>query len=48
MLEKVYNTCLAYRLRKKDLLVEVEKAIPVVYEEVKLEGGYRADLVIEK
>ena len=47
MLEKVYSTCLAYRLRKKDLSVEVEKAIPVVYEEFKLECGYRADVVIE-
>jgi GxxExxY protein len=47
MLEKVYSTCLAYRLRKKNLYVENEKPIPVVYEEIKLECGYRADLVVE-
>ena len=48
MLENVYKTCLAYRLRKQGLFVEVEKPIPVVFEEVKMECGYRADLVIER
>jgi len=47
LLEKVYSTCLAYLLRKKGLYVETEKPIPVVYKEVKMECGYRADLVVE-
>lgn len=47
MLETVYKSCLAYRLRKSNFFIEVEKPIPVVFEEVRLECGYRADLVIE-
>lgn len=48
MLENVYKTCLAYRLRKRGLYVEMEKPVPVIFEEVKMDFGYRADLVIEK
>ena len=48
LLERVYSTCLAYRLRNCQLLVELEKPIPVIYKEVKLECGYRADLLVEK
>ena len=48
MLEKVYKTCLAYRLIKKGLFVETEKAIPVFFEEIRMDCGYRADIVIEK
>ncbi len=48
MLEKVYQTCLAYRLRQRELFMEEEKPIPVVFEEVKMDCGYRADLVIER
>ena len=47
LLERVYSTCLAYRLRSRGLLVETEKPIPVIYEDVKLECGYRADLVVQ-
>ena len=48
MLENVYKTCLAYRLRKRDLYVEMEKPVPVIFEEVKMDCGYRADLVVER
>ena len=48
MLENVYKTCLAYRLSKRQLQVETEKSIPAVFEEVKMECGYRADIVVEK
>ena len=48
MLENVYKTCLAYRLNKRGLLVEVERPVPVFFEEIKMECGYRADLVVEK
>ena len=47
MLESAYKACLAYELRKKGLKVEEEKSVPVVYEEVKLDCGYRIDLLIE-
>jgi GxxExxY protein len=48
MLENVYQTCLAYRLRKRDFYVETEKPVPVHFEEVKMECGYRADLYVEE
>jgi len=48
MLENVYKTCLAYKLRQKGLLVEIEKPVPVIFEEIKMECGYRADLVVEQ
>ena len=47
MLETVYKTCLAYRIRKRGLFVETEKSVPVRFEEIKMECGYRADLVVE-
>lgn len=48
MLENVYKTCLAYRLTKRGLFVETEKPVPVFFEEIKMECGYRADIVVEK
>jgi GxxExxY protein len=48
MLENVYKTCLAYRLRKRGLYVETETSVPVIFEEVKMDCGYRADLVVER
>ena len=48
MLEKVYKTCLAYRLAKRGLFVEIEKPVPVFFEEIKMECGYRADIVVER
>jgi GxxExxY protein len=47
MLEKVYQTCLAYRLRYRGLKVSEEVPVPVVFEDIKMECGYRADLVVE-
>jgi len=48
MLESAYRICLAYELRRKGLKVEEEKPVPVIYEEVKLECGYRMDLLVEE
>lgn len=48
LLDSVYQSCLYYELNKSGLLVEKEKALPVIYEEVKLDCGYRIDLLIEK
>lgn len=48
LLENAYLECLVYELKKLDLRVEKQKAIPLIYNEVKLEVGYRADLVVEE
>jgi GxxExxY protein len=47
LLEKAYEECLAYELRKRALYVEQQKGFPLTYEEVNLEVGYRADLLVE-
>ncbi len=46
LLESVYEAALAYELGKRGLHVERQKPLPVVYENVRLEEGFRADLVI--
>jgi GxxExxY protein len=47
LLESSYKECLFYELIKSDLIVEKEKPLPLVYEDVKLEIGYRIDLLVE-
>jgi len=47
LLDSVYKECLYYRLIKKELNVIKERAIPLIFEEIKMECGYRADLIIE-
>ena len=47
LLESAYQACLAYELRKKGFKIEVEKALPLIYEEVHLETGYRIDILVE-
>ncbi len=47
LLESVYKECLYYRLIKKELNVIKERAIPLIFEEIKMECGYRADLIVE-
>jgi GxxExxY protein len=47
LLESTYKECLFYELTKAGLRVEKEKALPLIYEEVKLECGYRIDLLVE-
>jgi GxxExxY protein len=48
LLESAYKECLYYKIQKAGLLVEKEKPIPLIFEEVKLDCGYRADLLIEQ
>jgi GxxExxY protein len=48
LLESAYKECLYYKLKKEGYLVEKEKAMPLVYEEVKLECGYRIDILVER
>jgi len=48
LLESAYEECLFYELQKSGLLIEKQKALPLVYEDVKLEAGYRVDLLVER
>ena len=48
LLESAYEECLYYELKKTELLVEKQKSLPLVYEEVKLDVGYRVDLFINR
>jgi GxxExxY protein len=47
LLEKAYQECLVYQLIQSGLKVEKEKAMPLVFQEVKLECGYRIDILVE-
>jgi GxxExxY protein len=47
LLESAYEECLSHELRLRNLKVEQQIGIPVVYKEVKLECGYRLDLLVE-
>ncbi|HAF30086.1 MAG TPA: GxxExxY protein [Bacteroidales bacterium] len=47
LLESSYQACLVYELKKKGMKVEVEKPLPLIYEEVKLDCGYRIDILVE-
>ncbi len=46
LLESVYEAALAYELGKRGLQAERQKPLPVIYENVRLEEGFRADLVV--
>ncbi|MFN3640732.1 MAG: GxxExxY protein, partial [Flavobacterium sp.] len=47
LLESAYEECLFYELKKTGLKIDKQKPLPLIYEEVKLEIGYRIDLLIE-
>ena len=47
LLESAYQECLFYELKNASLQVEKEKSLPIVYKEVKLDHGYRIDLLVE-
>lgn len=47
LLERVYQECLAYEIRKEGLNVEIEKSLPLIYEDIKFECGYRIDILVE-
>ena len=48
LLESAYEECLYYEITKSGLFVEKQKALPLIYEEIKMEVGYRIDLFVEK
>ncbi len=47
LLESAYEECLFYELKKTGLKIEKQKPLPLIYEDVKLEAGYRVDIIIE-
>ncbi|WP_343584618.1 GxxExxY protein [Flavobacterium sp.] len=47
LLENVYKECLFYKIKQRGLFVEKEKSLPLVFEEVKLDCGYRIDILAE-
>jgi GxxExxY protein len=47
LLESVYQTVLAYEMGRRGLRAVNQQAIPVVYENVRIDTGFRADLVVE-
>ena len=48
LLESAYEACLAFELADRGLSVERQKALPVIYRDVKLDCGYRLDLLVEE
>lgn len=47
LLESVYETIMAYELQKRGLSVRRQQAIPVIYEDIRMDIGFRADLIVE-
>jgi GxxExxY protein len=47
LLESVYEAALAYELEKEGLSIVTQKGIPVVYDTIKLELGFKADIIVE-
>ena len=47
LLESAYEECLFYELKKTGVEVQKQKALPLVYEEVQLDIGYRIDIIVE-
>jgi GxxExxY protein len=47
LLESAYEECLFYELNLQGVKVEKQKALPLVYQEVKLDVGYRLDLLVD-
>jgi GxxExxY protein len=48
LLESAYEACLAFELRERGLKVEQQKPLPLVYKDVRLDCGYRLDLVVNE
>jgi GxxExxY protein len=48
LLESVYLAVLAYELKKRGLTVDTERELPVLYEDVRIETGFRIDMIVEE
>ena len=47
LLESVYEECLQYELSQKNLLVKRQMTLPVVYKDIRMDTGFRLDLIVE-
>ena len=47
LLESVYETCLAYEIRQRDVSVETQAVFPIVYRDVRIESGLRLDMLVD-
>ena len=47
LLESAYQKCLVYELQQNGLLVEEEKPLPITYKDIKIDNGYRIDILVE-
>jgi len=48
LLESAYEACLAYELQERGLAFERQRALPLVYKEIRVDTGYRVDLLVER
>ena len=47
LLENVYETCLIHEMRKKDIEVNNQVVLPVIYDNIEMDLGYRLDLLVQ-
>lgn len=47
LMENAYEACLMYELSKRNLKVKAQVSLPIYYENIKIDAGYRLDLLIE-
>ena len=47
LLESVYEECLSYKILKAGIYIERQKPIPLIFEEVRMECGFRCDILVE-
>lgn len=47
LLESIYEECLAYELRNRGIKAEQQVSVPIVYEELQFEAGFRIDILVE-
>lgn len=47
LLESAYQQCLFYKLREQGIWVEKKISLPIIYKEIKIDHGYRIDLLVE-
>ena len=48
LMESAYEHCLAYELGRRNITVRRQVALPIVYDDVQLDAGYRMDMVVEE
>jgi GxxExxY protein len=48
LLEKIYETCLTYELRKRNLKVQRQVSIPIQYDDLEFDEGFVADIIVEE